>query len=180
MPRMNTCEELLLPASGALSANCRFGTTWSRTLVLNTCRSASASPENAEMAMGVSCRFSCTLRAVTMISSSVPESELALCACALAANAFSSTSNANARRMTLSPGRTAKNILRHPLTHFIGDAHAIHDCVPVDRHVPPARCRVRTRRNAAGGGHHGAFRGTAGAGARPYERRRLVRRHHER
>ena len=45
MPRMNTCEEELLPASGALLANCRFGTTWSSTSVVNTWRSSSASPD---------------------------------------------------------------------------------------------------------------------------------------
>ena len=69
MPRMNTCEEELLPASGALLANCRFGTTWSSTSVENICRSSSAAPESAVIEIGVVCRFSSTLRAVTMISS---------------------------------------------------------------------------------------------------------------
>src|SRR5688572_25041075 len=69
MPRMNTCEEELLPASGALLANCRFGTTWSSISVLNTWRSSSAVPLIAVIAMGVRCRFSATLRAVTMTSS---------------------------------------------------------------------------------------------------------------
>jgi hypothetical protein len=69
MPRMNTCDEELLPASGALFANCRLGTTWSSISVLNTCRSWSAVPLIAVIAIGVRCRFSATLRAVTMTSS---------------------------------------------------------------------------------------------------------------
>jgi hypothetical protein len=69
MPRMNTCEEELLPASGALLANCSLRNHRSSTSVRNTCRSSSAAPVSAVMAMGVFCRSSCTLRAVTMISS---------------------------------------------------------------------------------------------------------------
>ena len=69
MPRMNTCEDELLPASGALLANCRFGTTWSSTSVEKICRSSSATPDSAVIEIGVLCRFSSTLRAVTVISS---------------------------------------------------------------------------------------------------------------
>src|SRR5262245_38627728 len=80
MPRMKTWDDELLPASGALLANCRFGTTWSSSVVSNTCRSVNASPENTDTAIGVSWRFSSKRRAVTMTSSSALDGADGACA----------------------------------------------------------------------------------------------------